>query len=57
MASTTAALATSSLTPDIEPERSRTMARFTLGRTRSVVGPGRGDAGQQEALAVGVSGG
>ena len=32
MASATARLAVSSLTPDIEPERSRTMARLTGGR-------------------------
>ena len=44
MASSTARFAMSSLAPDIEPERSRTIARLTGARRRSPVGAGRDDA-------------
>ena len=40
MASSTASFATRSLSPDMEPERSSTIARLTGGRGRSVVARG-----------------
>lgn len=40
MASSTACFAMASLAPDIEPDRSSTIARFTGGRRRSPVARG-----------------
>ena len=54
MASATARLAVSSLAPDIEPERSRTMDRLTGARVGASRGGRCGQPGQDEAGALAV---